>query len=423
MKSALPSAWNLYGLASNPFFHDALSTASSDYPLELFVGRKAEVAELTEAIVGAGGGSSRQAVAGEPGVGKTTLVKKVKAWAHDSGYFAVDELVPILSTDTPTTLFGRALGMVYHTILAERPTTYHASVMQAAQAVVHTERERVYGGGVSVLGIGGSVSQSVMQSVPSDLMLDGPRLLRNMLQLVESSDGRGILLHLNNLENLRQQDAARAGTLLRDLRDPLFMHPGLHVIVVGTPDAITAAVGTHAQVRSVVQIRTLEPIPLVEVHALLAARYAHLRLPNADGVPVAPVAPAAVAALYALYRGDLRGLLLALADAVPRNLDRHGGAASLTLADLSHSLHLHALARLDALTPERAQQLLAWGAAGPGDRHTQESLGALWRVKQPTVSQILIGLQREGFVNALPRRPGRGRAGEYVLSGTSRLLF
>ena len=32
-----------------------------------------------------------------------------------------------------------------------------------------------------------------------------------------------------------------AGTIMRDLRDPLLMHNGLHVVIVGTPDAIRAA--------------------------------------------------------------------------------------------------------------------------------------------------------------------------------------
>jgi hypothetical protein len=33
-------------------------------------------------------------------------------------------------------------------------------------------------------------------------------------------DARGILVHLNNLENLSDADAARAGAIFRDLRDP-----------------------------------------------------------------------------------------------------------------------------------------------------------------------------------------------------------
>ena len=38
-----------------------------------------------------------------------------------------------------------------------------------------------------------------------------------------------------------------AGTIMRDLRDPLLMHNGLHVVIVGTPDAIQAVVMAHQQ--------------------------------------------------------------------------------------------------------------------------------------------------------------------------------
>jgi hypothetical protein len=39
-------------------------------------------------------------------------------------------------------------------------------------------------------------------------------------------DARGILVHLNNLENLSDADAVRAGAVFRDLRDPCLLADG-----------------------------------------------------------------------------------------------------------------------------------------------------------------------------------------------------
>ena len=41
--------------------------------------------------------SSRQAVAGRPGIGKATLVQTVKADAQDGGYWSSAEIIPISS--------------------------------------------------------------------------------------------------------------------------------------------------------------------------------------------------------------------------------------------------------------------------------------------------------------------------------------
>ena len=76
----LPTPWNLYNLAASPYFQETLeSLEGSNRPLSIFVGRARELAQLRSKIHGAGELSSRQAVAGNPGVGKTTLVQELKA--------------------------------------------------------------------------------------------------------------------------------------------------------------------------------------------------------------------------------------------------------------------------------------------------------------------------------------------------------
>ena len=426
----LPTPWNVYNLRGSPYFQETLEqTHGAPHPLELFVGRDRELAALRAVIRGAG--SSRQAVAGASGIGKTTLVQSVKAEALADGYLATDGLVPFLPDDTPERLFGRVLGALYDTILANRPQSMGNPAMQAAQQLVRADR--LYGGGatVAVLGVGGGASRSVTPLSPKDLLIDGPRVVRDLLALVRQSEARGVLLHLNNLENLSEAESADAAEILRSLRDSLLLHDGLHYIVVGTTDAVVSVVNTYPQIRSVFSTPLLlDPMPVRDVHELLKARYEHERLdPTRPVMP--PVDAQAVEELYALFEGDLRGLLKALDDGTALLVGLEGvppeGAASRQVAPLT----------LDALRPvlqqryaavlahdldaRRTEQLASWGRHDPASTQTQKSLAALWKIQQASVSIALAALQRQGYVVALPRVGAQPI--QYALSGVSRLVF
>lgn len=426
----LPTPWNVYNLRGSPFFQETLEQAhGAPHPLELFVGRERELAAMQAVIRSAG--SSRQAVAGASGVGKTTLVQSVKAAALADGYLATDGLVPFLPDDTPERLFGRVLGALYDTILANRPQSIGNPAMQAAQQLVRADR--LYGGGanVSIMGVGAGASRSVTVFSPKDLLIDGPRVVRDLLALVRESDARGVVLHLNNLENLSEAESADAAEILRSLRDSMLLHDGLHYIVVGTTDAVVSVVNTYPQIRSVFSTPLLlEPMPVRDMHALLAARYDHERLDPARPV-VPPVDPDAVEELYGLFRGDLRGLLKALDDGtvlliglegVPPEGDADRRVAPLTLSALRPVLARRYSAMLaHDLDERRAEQLAAWGRDDPASIQTQKSLAALWKIKQASISIALAALERQGYVVALPRAGTQPI--QYVLSGVSRLVF
>jgi hypothetical protein len=432
----LPNPWNAFNLLSTPFWQDALGAGDVVHPLSLFVGREQALTALVNCLFGAGAGSSRRAIEGSPGVGKTTLVKRFKAQALENGFFVADGFVSVLADDTNESLFGRVLGAVYDILLANRPHTVEQPAMQAAQVLVRAAREKARSGGVSIFGVGVSIGQNVSNTSPKDLLLDGPRVLRDLMELVAATDARGVLVHINNLENVSEAAMAAAGTILRDLRDLLFMHNGLHVVLVGTPDAIQATVAAHPQVRTTFSIHTLDPMPPSDVHRMLEARYAWLTRDPARPV-VPPVEPQAVEALYALYAGDLRGLLQALDDGVTPNIglssatisarERGPGAAghthrSLSMADIAPTLQQLYLDQLAALSEERfVLRLLQWGKRHAGDTFTQKQLATLWKVQQATVSETLAFLARQGLVRALPRK-GR-TAAEYVLTGRSRVTF
>jgi len=420
---SLPSLWGLYNLRSSPFFQATLRADSEATPLRLFVGRQRE-RQLLLTTIGSSP-SSRQAVAGRPGIGKTTLVQTVKADAQAEGYWSSNEIVPISAEGASEQLLGLLLSGVYDAVLANRPTAAGPEV-EAAQQLVRSIRLR--GGGFSLsafgFGVGGSQSES-LATPPGALLLDGPRVLRDLLRYAIGQGARGIVLHLNNLENLSEADASRAADLLRGIRDQALLHDGLHLIVVGTTDAVRTVVQSHTQIRSVFSNPlVLEPLALSDVEQLLANRYGALQL-DLTRPWRSPVDDAAVQRLYELFRGDLRGLLKALEDGITALLGlTTAGAvvAPVGLEDLLLTLRQRNQVELQNQLGDIAwERLAAWARVDAASIQTQAQLVELWAVKQPSVSQTLQQLIEAGAVEPLPRR-GR-EAIQYRTTGTARLAL
>ena len=417
---ALPNLWHVYNLRESPYFQETLGGDPERFPLSLFVGRRAETRRLLAAI--GGSGSSRQAVGGAPGVGKTTLVQSVKAEAIRAGYWATDRLVPFYPNDTSEMVLGRLLSALYDAVLTARPATASNPVMQSAQQLVRVARLESGGASVSILGVGGGFSKGSSAVTPSGAMLlDGPRLVSDLLALVRGAGARGVVLHLNNLENLSDRDARHAAEILRSLRDAVLLQDGLHILLAGTEESVAAVTGTHAQVRSVFTTPLiLEALSGGEVLDLLHARYEHLARASAKP-PIPPIAAKAVEALYPLFRGDLRTLFKVLEEAAMLLVGVVGKpGVSIPLTELQPALRQRYGAIVANLDEKRQRQLRAWGKK-PGQVHTQKSLVALWKISQPAVSGALAALEHEGFVVTLNRRgadPVR-----YALSGVSRLVF
>jgi hypothetical protein len=303
--------------------------------------------------------------------------------------------------------------------------------MLDAQLLVRAGRLATGGANLSVLGVGGGVTRGTTVITPDDIMIDGPRIMRDLMVLVRNSGAHGVVIHLNNLENLSDPEAEKAAEVLRSLRDPMLMHPGLHFVLVGTTDAVNVVVNTHAQVRTTFSTLFLESLNLADVYRMLEARYEHLRLD-----PVKPVVPPAdseaVARLYELFRGDLRGLLKALDDGVDPLLGATGvdpadpslvaAVRPLTMSEIGVLLQHRYSDHLQSLPDQtRIGYLVRWAKASTDSVQTQKSLGKIWGVSQGAVSTALAYLIRQGFVVSLPRS-GVSPI-QYVLSGVSRLIF
>lgn len=310
--------------------------------------------------------------------------------------------------------------------------------METAQQLVRSLRLRGGGLSVSAFAVGGGVSRSEgVSQPPSPLLLEGPRALRHLLSYALKEGCRGVVLHLNNLENLSASEAQRAADVLRGVRDQVLLLEGLHLILVGKTDAVRAAVLRHPQVRSVFAVPlVLSPLGLAEVELLLQKRYEAQWL-ETDRPWTAPVEPAVIQALYGLFRGDLRAMLQTL----------EGGIISLFTAQFTASQghwELPASPREAAISigwdtlqavlrqqqgddlqaelgPTLWGRLQVWAAADAATTQTQNDLQGLWGVSQAAVSQALQELQMAGAVEALPRS-GTDPT-QYLLTGTARLAL
>jgi hypothetical protein len=99
-------------------------------PLGLFVGRERE-RQLLLTTIGSTR-SSRQAVAGRPGIGKTSLVQAVKADAREAGYWTSSEIMSLGSEGSSEDLLGRLLHGAHDAVLASFPSASGPAV-EAAQ--------------------------------------------------------------------------------------------------------------------------------------------------------------------------------------------------------------------------------------------------------------------------------------------------
>jgi hypothetical protein len=418
----LPNHWTPYNLLESPFFQADLRSTGSGARMSLFVGRQREAQRLLAAIGGAS--SSRQTVEGQPGFGKTTLTQYVKATAAEAGYASYPDPVSAAGIDNAETLVLRLLRYAYDALTSRLGETVLAHpAVEASRRLLFDTRLRDIKTAAQVAGFGfdREVVERTEPAVFQSSLLSVPALLRQLPDVAEQHGLKGIVVHLNNLENLvTEAQRAQAGSALRDLRD-LFLVDGFHFILVGTPDAVRSLISPHPQLRTVFGIgRPLEALSRNDFLALLARRYAHLRRDrNAEVRP--PVEHEAAAEVYRVYRGDLRGALRALEEATQELIGYAGPPGTpITARALFGVLVPMLIAETDATLSDNLQdRFYALREVGEGE-FTQRDLVDLWEIAQPTVSEYLRELQRQGYVHEARRQ---GRQIWYALTGHSRLVL
>ena len=412
--------WESCYLKSSPF-QEPLQKDLETKLLELFVGRHQERRKLLTKI--GSNFSSRQAVAGRSGVGKTALVQVTKADAKNAGYWVADDLVSITLEHNSNILLGQLVAGIYDAILACNNNFKENSVMQEASQLVNAIRLQNTNIGVSVMGSGGSLGISENISNPtSGIALPARHLIGKMIKYALDCDSKGIILHLNNLENLSETDAMKAADLLRSVRDNGLMMDGLHIIIVGPTSAIQTAINRHSQIRNIFSHTiNLKELALPDVHKLLENRYNALR--NDPNRPFRkPIEDSAVEYLYKFFHGDLRELLNNLNDGIETLLLNLTNTESLPI-DLNSLLSVLKTQNLeeleDTLDSKNLERILNWANKNPELTQTQDDLSKIWNIGQGQVSKIINNiLIPTGFLKALPRDE---RNIPYALTNKARL--
>jgi hypothetical protein len=297
--------------------------------------------------------------------------------------------------------------------------------MQQARQLVNAFRTTTGGVNVSVPGLGGlggSFGTGYQQGpflTPTAIV---PRLLALLMAAARKRGAAGVILHLNNLENLSDADASRAGLVLRDVRDVLLLD-GYHSLLVGTPEAVRAAITPHPQLRAVFhQLPPLESLSPDDLKALLKARYHHLRLDPKKPVR-APITPDALSELHAIFAGDLRGLFLACDEAATEVLGYLGRnpATPMSAADIRAVLAGRYRTEMRERIGDAAATYLEALAFLKDRAFSQPMLEESWKVSQGMISRALADLQRYGYVRQAERDSQRRI--QYYLTGTARIIL
>lgn len=432
--------WPLFNLRDTPYFQEALRPGDgARYPVEWFVGRQAEADRLIATILGHSG-SSRQSIRGSVGVGKSTLAQYVKASVAGDRLLSSVDAVALGHADGSDEVCIRILSYVYEAVIAAGQEQHKLAALEKDESVQNTRQlVRVFrettglSGGLSLPLLGGisagrtAALNSPGTARPSVLIAS---LLRGLFHVARQQLGaRGIVVHVNNLENLTETDTSRAGAIFRDLRDPCLLADGYHWLVVGTSGALGSVVDSQAQLRSVFSLTlALEPLKPAELLRLLERRYSALALDTRKPVRP-PVSARAVTALYAMFNGDLRGTLAALDEAAHGVLGYGKSSdATLTLADmqvfLRHRYEADARARLTGPQADSLQDLVT--RAG-GKRFSIKDAAGILRIERSRASRLIAELQRTGYVSLLEQRVFRDERGRpaalYELGGAARLAF
>lgn len=356
-------------------------------------------------------------------MGKTTLVQVVKAQVKKAIYCVADKYISITQEHSSDALLGQLIYGIYVAILACKSSLAKDHAMQEARHFAEVTQSRNISGSISVIGTGvGSGSSKTISNPISGLTLPAPNIIENLLKCVLDNGFNGVLLHLNNLENLSEANTEKAADLLRNVRDTGLMINGLHLIIVSPTSAIQTIINRHLQIKNIFS-RTiyLKELALQDVHELLENRYKALRIDTSQPFQN-PIDDSIINYLYKFFRGDLRVMLKSLEDVITilMSNDIDNVVLPISLSEFLSTIKALNLEELEEnLTPINWVRIVTWSNQSSEATQTRESLSAIWDVPKTKVPAIMKELIAAGTVEVLPDRVDRMI--EYLLTNNARL--
>ncbi len=325
------ATWQRWGLTNNPFFQDELTSGpKAAHPVErLLVGRRAELQRARTIFEDET--SARCIVEGDPGIGKTSFVNRIKAdlIKSDPVRAEIDGIL-ISSETTARDVTAEALRVVLRLREEEMEGAKKGLVQKIGDLARSEQREakafwedvtsRVLSKSSTAHGVtlGNAAMQGGYSHQRSRQVADegaGPlhQLFREAVKRFYHEWGRSILFHVDNVELLGGGQAETAATVVQELR-PCYTAAHSHWVFVGTNGIDRTIFRARTQTGGYFQdsIR-LAHLTSTEVRDALAERYQHLK--QGTRSYIAPVALEAAAELYTRYEGDLRNFLRMLEQA------------------------------------------------------------------------------------------------------------
>lgn len=309
--------WSRYGLKGDPYFVDALEPDEDAlYPITLFVGRDTELEKIEPLI--RDNDRSATLVHAEGGHGKTTLANRVAHDVNEEGILVTPEEVQLASEDMSFRFFRDVLSGILSALtdagheLPEPPAdpredseSEYPALLEARQLVQVIRRRSGLSGGGQVAGVGGQggIDHSYLQ--PTYEPGTSRRLLTDVAREVAVIGYDGILVRVNNLDDMARSHADELDTFLGESRD-LFKIPGIHYLFLGNREVLTA-IESIPRVRGCFDLPIpLSPFDESQVLEILEERYEHL---SRDGDWTPPVSEEVVRRLHRVHYGDLRNIL------------------------------------------------------------------------------------------------------------------
>lgn len=306
--------WDDFGFEASPYAPDPVPP--TEVGERLFVGRSDELRRVGLLLASA---ATHPTIEGDNGVGKTSLVAVASyraQRAYENGETA-QLLIPLArplqltASESQDDFVRRTYFAVAQAFIDNKKV-----LIKGDRDVPNTDDVRAWmnspvfrsgGGGASILGVGGSVSQGASPSTSAGFTEAGFRnAVDGWLDYAFPSPGDGgFICVLDNLELLQTHKAARE--LLEALRDSLFNRRGLRWVLCGARGIMRAAAASPRLQGVLAEPMVLHPLDDEFVPDVVARRIEIYRKPGVEAY--APVDPDGFRHLYEVGNRNLRNAL------------------------------------------------------------------------------------------------------------------
>ncbi|MEK7112963.1 MAG: ATP-binding protein [Patescibacteria group bacterium] len=260
-----------------------------------FVGRTEEKKQIKKVIEQ---GSVRSMIVGSAGVGKTSLLNYVREMASKDQYFTTAKEIELNKPISCNEFVIITLSAIYEE-LKRRNLSVSPELTENLEALYSLT----------------SLTETL--STPTSLtQLNYNKLsalLQKTLKEIISPRFKGVILHYDNLDNIKEWQAIHK--LFGEIRDLLYNTPNVIFFFVGNR-FLPKLISLQPRVRQIFLMPPIEifPLELENVKEILKKRVDALKLKNATPIP--PHTDKALDVLFKLHNGNLREILNSLSNCV-----------------------------------------------------------------------------------------------------------